>query len=383
MLFTAACFFTTGCGGNAGVSDNTGDNITIEGTVSGAAAPSSGPGRAIAGNSDMVFLFVDGNAETSSQITNGKYFFYGNYKAKKLMLRFGLTNNEVYIGIIDLAATGTITLPAFDEYSVFSKKILDAQVAEGKTTYDKYLISNDRFDLLTLINRVKTRINEKFISDPSTYGATKEQLLKKINDRSIDDSAFSSAKIEIFDPAPKTFSITPTNFILGRGESSRFTVSMTGFLNTSVYFKVQGIHGGTTADGLIGDDGTYIAPNVVNVQRSLVIEAQSVEDPTATSTASVTLTPVTVVLNNGISPVALTTRSSNYQFFVSVTGHSNKNIKAWYVNGVAGGDFINGFISSVGLYTAPVSVPTGKVKVTAVSSADETKYGECEVVITQ
>lgn len=380
----AAAFHLAGCGGNAGVSENTGDNIRIEGTVSGTASPGvKGPARAIAKEGDSVFLFVDGNAETSSQIAGGRYFFYGNYKARKLTLRFGLTNNDVYIGIVDLAATGTITLPAMDEYAVFTKKVLDAQVAEGKTSLDKYLITNESFGLATLISRVTTRINEKFVSDPATYGASKEQLLQKINDYLIDNSAFASSKIDVFEAAPKTFAVAPTTVSLGRSESTRFTLSMTGFLNNAVYFKVEGVHGGSAGDGTIGDDGTYVAPNAVDVQRLLTIEAQSVEDPAVKATAAVILTPVTVILNNGMSPINVSTSGGFYSIPAAVTGHSNKNIKAWYVNNILGGNYIYGSISSAGTYTPPAARPAGTVTIKAVPEADDTKYGQCEVVIGQ
>ena len=52
------------------------------------------------------------------------------------------------------------------------------------------------------------------------------------------------------------------------------------------------------------------------------------------------------------------------------------------MNGVAGGNSSAGTITSTGLYTAPSTVPTGTVQISAVSQADSSKSADASVTIT-
>ena len=88
-------------------------------------------------------------------------------------------------------------------------------------------------------------------------------------------------------------------------------------------------------------------------------------------------------------PVAITIAPSSasvtvgkqQQFTTTVTGTSNTAV-TWQVNGVAGGNTTTGTVSSTGLYTAPSSVPSGQVTVTAVSQADASKTASAAVTVT-
>ncbi|MCP5196938.1 MAG: DUF1800 family protein [Gammaproteobacteria bacterium] len=60
------------------------------------------------------------------------------------------------------------------------------------------------------------------------------------------------------------------------------------------------------------------------------------------------------------------------------------NTVHWSVNGVIGGDTTYGTVSTTGLYTAPVTVPSDNaVSVQATSTADPTKFGSVTLTITQ
>src|SRR5256885_2184241 len=60
------------------------------------------------------------------------------------------------------------------------------------------------------------------------------------------------------------------------------------------------------------------------------------------------------------------------------------NTVTWSVNGVPGGDAMNGTVSTTGLYQAPMAVPTNNaVSVRATSTADATKFGQVTITITQ
>ncbi|MBV9145978.1 MAG: hypothetical protein JO065_08665, partial [Acidobacteria bacterium] len=91
-----------------------------------------------------------------------------------------------------------------------------------------------------------------------------------------------------------------------------------------------------------------------------------------TSTVTVTVTPATVSVPAG----------TTQQFTASVTGSTNTAV-TWDVAGIAGGDAVNGTISSTGLYTAPIAVPTTpQVTVAAISQASASGIGSAVVTLT-
>src|SRR5260370_15765109 len=83
-----------------------------------------------------------------------------------------------------------------------------------------------------------------------------------------------------------------------------------------------------------------------------------------------------------ISPSSTSvTVNSTQQFTVTVTGASNTSV-TWNVNCVVGGNSTAGTISTSGLYTAPASVPSPAVTVTATSLAQSNKFANAAVTIT-
>ena len=98
---------------------------------------------------------------------------------------------------------------------------------------------------------------------------------------------------------------------------------------------------------------------------------QSSAGTSAPPTVSITISPTSANVQVG----------STAQFSSSVSGSTNVSV-VWQVNGVTGGAATSGIISSSGLYTAPMSVPSpSTVTVTAVSSADSTKSASATVSI--
>src|ERR1039457_6101955 len=91
--------------------------------------------------------------------------------------------------------------------------------------------------------------------------------------------------------------------------------------------------------------------------------------PSKTISVSVTPNTVTVAVNQ------------MQQFTASVTNTSNTSV-TWMVNGVTGGTSTVGTISSSGAYTAPGTVPSGTITVSATSVADPTKSGTATVTVT-
>src|SRR6266478_1207701 len=71
----------------------------------------------------------------------------------------------------------------------------------------------------------------------------------------------------------------------------------------------------------------------------------------------------------------------HFTVVVQGTGIFNASV-TWSVNGIAGGDAINGTVSSSGTYTAPATLPpTNPVMVTATSVQDPTKSGSAPLNI--
>jgi Protein of unknown function (DUF3443) len=81
-----------------------------------------------------------------------------------------------------------------------------------------------------------------------------------------------------------------------------------------------------------------------------------------------------------VSPATVTnaTPGAQTQFTATVSGTSNTAV-TWQVNGVTGGSSSVGTISSSGDYTAPATVPSSSLTVTAVSQADSAVSGSATV----
>ncbi len=390
MLSLPAFWLLAACGGAGEESDNPDDMITIEGSVAQSVSPVFSPGpayvlnRAIAAEGDMVFLFLNGASVTSTQIKGGKYKFFGGYKGRKLSLKFGLTKNEVYVGVVDGSATGTITLPAFNEYHVIAKKVIEVQAAEGRTSLDNFLVSNGRFDLNSTVSILKDVLSPKYLAEPDIYGNSVSDLLAKVNNGNIDvSSAFSYKKLSVFPEPQKTIIISPAGYSLGVREQGQFTVSMSGFANKSVVYKVNDMIGGSSLTGTINSSGLYTAPGIIDAQTAVTITAQSVEDPSKQATALVSLTPLSVVINSGKPSITLTKLDKDYNVPYVVSGHNDKRLR-WYVNDIEYGNILTvGYISSGGRYSQPTKIPSVKITIKAISVADVTKSASCELIITE
>jgi hypothetical protein len=90
------------------------------------------------------------------------------------------------------------------------------------------------------------------------------------------------------------------------------------------------------------------------------------------ASASVSISPTNASVQVGQSE----------QFNATVSGASNGTVN-WLVSGILGGNSSVGTISSAGLYTAPASVPSAAVVVTAQSSANPSNSASAGVTITQ
>ena len=80
------------------------------------------------------------------------------------------------------------------------------------------------------------------------------------------------------------------------GNQQTFTAMVTGALNLSVTWTVNGVAGGNSTIGTIAANGAYTAPLTLPTPNTVTVTATSVEDPTKSSSATVTLeNPIPVI----------------------------------------------------------------------------------------
>jgi hypothetical protein len=176
-----------------------------------------------------------------------------------------------------------------------------------------------------------------------------------------------------------TISITPTSASVQVGLAAQFFVTVTGLLNTTVTYKVNGVAGGNSTVGTITATGLYLAPAAVPSPATVSVTATSVADPTLIATAMVTIVPpVTVMVNPPSASLAL---SGMQLFTATVTGTANTGVN-WSVNGIPGGNATVGTIDAGGNYKAPASLfITTTFTVTAASVVNPTAQGNALVTV--
>jgi len=157
--------------------------------------------------------------------------------------------------------------------------------------------------------------------------------------------------------------VAPLTAALLAGAQQQFAAAVTGTSNTAVIWSVQESGGGTVSTA-----GLYTAPATGG---TFHVRATSVADPTKSASATVTVTAVSVA----VSPTSASVIAGNTrQFTATVTGTSNTAV-TWSVQESGGGT-----VSASGLYTAPATAGTYRVRATSV--ADPTKSASATVTVT-
>jgi hypothetical protein len=160
-------------------------------------------------------------------------------------------------------------------------------------------------------------------------------------------------------PPPISVSVSPASTSVAVGTTRQFTASVTGTTNTVVNWTATG--------GTISASGLYTAGATAG---SFVVTATSVQDPSKSASATVTVSPVTQV-SVSISPTSATVQSgATRQFTATVTGTSNTSV-TWSATG--------GTVSASGLYTAGTTA--GSFSVSATSVQDPTKSASASITI--
>ncbi len=128
--------------------------------------------------------------------------------------------------------------------------------------------------------------------------------------------AATSAGVNIVVAGNVVVMLAPATVMVRLGNQQVFTAMVTGAVNLSVTWTVNGIAGGNSTIGTIAANGTYTAPLNLPAPNTVTVTATSVEDPTRSSSATVTLENSIPV----ISSVTPTTFTANTVFEMTVNG---------------------------------------------------------------
>lgn len=103
-------------------------------------------------------------------------------------------------------------------------------------------------------------------------------------------------KVQVSASAPPQVlvQVSPTSASVATGGTRAFTASVSGAGSTAVTWAVNGITGGNASLGTISSSGVYTAPAALPSPPGVTVRATSVASPTASASASVTLTGPTV-----------------------------------------------------------------------------------------
>jgi uncharacterized protein (DUF1800 family) len=110
--------------------------------------------------------------------------------------------------------------------------------------------------------------------------------------------------------------VAPTTAMIRTGNQQVFTATVTGAVDPSVTWTVNGVAGGNSTTGTVSATGTYTAPLVLPTPSTVTVTATSVEDPTRSASATITLENAIPV----ISSVTPTTLTANMTFEMIVNG---------------------------------------------------------------
>jgi hypothetical protein len=191
-------------------------------------------------------------------------------------------------------------------------------------------------------------------------------------------STYASASVTISSGSSVAVSITPSSIGLQLGGTEQFSASVSGSSNTAVTWLVNGTAGGNAVLGTISTTGFYSAPSNMP-PAAIAVTAQSMAQPSASANANVQLSVPSVAVS--ISPtIASITEGKTQQFSTQVSGTTNTSVN-WFVSGIAGGNSSIGTVSSSGLYTAPTSLPSSQVVVTAQSSVSPTSSASASITV--
>jgi hypothetical protein len=171
-------------------------------------------------------------------------------------------------------------------------------------------------------------------------------------------------------PAPVSVAIAgPQTALLGT--SAQYTATVTGSSNQAVTWGVDQLVGGNAQVGTISTSGLYSAPATLPSSLTVTITAFSQASTTASQSLQVGLQALGPI--SGPQAVVLGTSA---QYTAAVYGTSQS--LSWSVNQVTGGNAQVGTISTNGLYSAPVALPS--TSSIAISASSQTNSADSQTL---
>ncbi len=201
------------------------------------------------------------------------------------------------------------------------------------------------------------------ISSSGLYTAPKvsSTTTVTVTAKSVADPSDTATAVVTVSP-PVSVSLTPTTVTMNSSKQQIFQATVTNTQQTRVTW--------TATDGTISGGGMFTSPSVT--QNTIVhITATSVEDPTKSAGATVTVMPP---LSVSLTPGTATVTASTTQQFNGVTQNATNPAVTWTTT--------QGTISSNGLFTAPDVYVQTWATVTATSVEEPTRAAHAKVTIT-
>ena len=165
-------------------------------------------------------------------------------------------------------------------------------------------------------------------------------------------------------------SVNPPSAALPINGAQAFAATVTGAANLGVTWSAS--------VGTITSGGLYTAPSLLPNPPTATVTATSIADPLVSATAVITLSQPSVTVTV-TPPTAQVLLKGTQQFTAVVVGSANTSVN-WGVNGVSGGNGTVGTISTAGLYTAPLNLPSpSTVTLRATSAAVPSVFAQATV----
>jgi hypothetical protein len=184
-------------------------------------------------------------------------------------------------------------------------------------------------------------------------------------------------------PPPPQIAVTiaPNSGTVLLGNTLPFSASVTNSSDTSVFWSVNGISGGSPQVGTISADGLFTAPADLPSGGKVQVTATSHADSSKSSTAGVTVSSdISVSLSPVSSPVELGALQA-FRATLTSSGKPDSSIR----RSLSGPACPNncGAVDASGNYTAPAILPSApSVTLTAISVADPSKQNSTTLTIT-
>ena len=124
---------------------------------------------------------------------------------------------------------------------------------------------------------------------------------------SFDGTSTGTATITLSPPVVVTVAVTPSTVTLNNSQTQQFTATVSNAQNTAVVWSITP----ATGAGTIDSNGLYTAPAVISAT-SATITAKSVQDPTKSGTATVTLAAVIGVGSGAPNQILMSQFVSTY-----------------------------------------------------------------------